>query len=211
MSTGIKQNVLWLFLQLVIFTMKLTMTYRKIIRFISLFIALFGFGALWYLLKKMEPDLQKADAIIVLGCRVQPNGSPSNALAARTYLATHLYREGFSKNIVFTGGQGDFGDAEAKVAAALAQRTYKIPPTAIHLEDQSTSTTENAAGVAALNKFDSVIIVTNDYHRFRARRVFERHFEHVQVATIQTPTSSLFVPVIRELLAIGYYWFDGRL
>ncbi|MBC7172504.1 MAG: hypothetical protein H5U40_08770, partial [Polyangiaceae bacterium] len=44
------------------------------------------------------------DAIVVAGCRVQPDGTPSRALARRVERAAELHRAGLAPKIFTTGG-----------------------------------------------------------------------------------------------------------
>ena len=62
-------------------------------------------GLDWY--GQRRPSQSTYDAIIVLGCRVQPDGTPSLALQARTRKAVELYNAGYADRIILTGGIGD--------------------------------------------------------------------------------------------------------
>lgn len=144
------------------------------------------------------------DAIIVPGCAVLPDGTPSRALARRTRLATHLMQKGLSDVLVLTGGVGRYPPAESEAARALAIR-YGINSDAIRVETRSTNTEENARYAAEL--FDApqtlrVLIVSDGYHCFRCTRIFKRHFGAVATAG-STPGPRLRVRgAMREVLSI---------
>ena len=117
-----------------------------------------------------------ADALVVLGARVLPGGEPDDSLRCRTLKAVELYRHGLAPVLICTGGVGDNPPAESRVAAALAERSG-VPGNRIELEEHSTSTRENAEYAARICRergWRKVVVVSDPYHLFRARRAFER-------------------------------------
>jgi len=119
---------------------------------------------------------QKAAAIVVLGARVRPDGKAGQGLQMRVLHAVRLYKKGFAPTIIMTGGVGDNAPSEAKVAADLAVLNG-VPREAIIEENKSTSTWENAAFASVICKkrgWKSVLIVSDPFHLWRARRNFER-------------------------------------
>ena len=122
------------------------------------------------------------DALIVPGCAVRSDGSPSAALNRRTRHATMLWHKGLAPRLILTGGVGNHRPAEATVAAAIA-RMEGVPDTALLVEAQSTSTAENAFFAAQLNEEApswSVLVVTDGYHCWRCSHLFGRHFQRAQ-------------------------------
>lgn len=151
------------------------------------------------------------DAIIVAGCRVYPDGSPSPALAWRVGRAVQLWKAGHAPVILFTGGLGEYPPTEATAAATLA-RTLGVPANAVKLEDQSTSTEENARlGAERHPAYRRVLVVTDAYHVFRARRVFDRYFETVDAVASPYGAWSRVRGAYREVLAVAGYGVAGRL
>ena len=61
------------------------------------------------------------DAIVVLGCGINDDGSLSATLRARVDHAIALHREGVAPVILFTGGRNQNGDTESLAAEAYAQ------------------------------------------------------------------------------------------
>lgn len=155
------------------------------------------------------------DAIVVAGCRVDPDGRASPALARRTLHAVELWRRGVAPTLVLTGGVGTYQPAEAEAAAAVALAAG-VPPEALILEGRSTSTEENARyaaetlverGIAA----PRVLVVTDSYHVYRASRVFGRHFPEAH-GSGSTPRPWVRLRgSMREVLAISWYAARGRL
>ncbi len=120
---------------------------------------------------------QKADAIVVLGARVRPDGKAGQGLRMRVLHAVRLYKKGFAPKIIMTGGVGDNPPSEARVSADLAVQ-HGVPREAILEENKSTSTWENASfasGICKKHGWKSVLIVSDPFHLWRARRNFERN------------------------------------
>jgi len=83
---------------------------------------------------------------------------------------------------VLTGGVGVHPPAEGEVAATIA-RMEGVPDTALFIENQSTSTAENALFASRLNHDASswsVLVVTDGYHSWRCTHLFGRHFAHAR-------------------------------
>lgn len=150
------------------------------------------------------------DAVVVAGCRVEPGGTPSPPLRARVELAVDLWRRGAAEHVVFTGGVGTHPPAEGQVAADYAV-SLGLPPEAVVLEVESTSTEGNAAGVAAMDRFDDVLVVTDRYHVVRAARVFDRYFDDVGGAGAASPWWYRATGALREVVALSWYAVRGRL
>lgn len=150
------------------------------------------------------------DAIVVAGCRIDPDGTPSPALEWRVRLAVDLWRRGVAPRLVFTGGVGTYPPSEAVGAAALAE-ALGVPRRVMVLEDRSTSTEENAALAAQEVRADRVLVVTDAYHVFRARRVFDRHFAEVDAVGSTYGQWSRLRGALREVLAVAAYGVRGDL
>lgn len=160
------------------------------------------------------------DAIVVAGCRAAPDGRPSPALARRTAQAVTLWREGRAPIVVFTGGVGDYPPSEASAAADFAAG-LGLPAAAMVLEDQSTSTEENARFAARLlgERGDEghragarrVLVVTDGYHAWRAEHVFARYFPEVFAVGSRPSPSVRARGALREVLAVAWYGLSGKL
>ncbi len=152
------------------------------------------------------------DAIVVAGCRVLPDGRPSQALARRTTRAVELWKEGIAPQIVFTGGAGsDYPASEASVAAALAHQ-FGVPKEATLLEERSTNTDENARFAAQLLPRSARIVVVSDaYHVFRCERVFRRYFSAAQGTGSTGHPWARVRGSMREVAAVAAYGVLGRL
>jgi uncharacterized SAM-binding protein YcdF (DUF218 family) len=159
---------------------------------------------------------QPAGAIVVLGSRVLANGQPGPALTRRTRHAVALYQRGLAPLIVCSGGLGENPPTEAEAACGLAA-ALGVPPAALLLEDQAHSTEENALYTAALGRahgFDSVIVVTDGYHLYRADLLFRAAGLRPYVSPAQGTAGPMWAPerygrLTRELAALAWYWGKG--
>jgi len=119
---------------------------------------------------------QPADAIVVLGAQVLPNGQAGPDLEARTAHAVSLYQVGLAPRIICTGGVKGDGSSAAAVAGNLAS-SLGVPQEAIFLADGSWKTQEDAvqtAAVMAQHGWQTAIVVSHPLHVYRARLFFER-------------------------------------
>lgn len=117
-----------------------------------------------------------ADAIVVLGSRLEPGGIPGDSLRCRTLHAVQLFNAGMAPAILFTGGVGDHPPSEAEASRNLAL-SLGIPERALVLEESSKSTWENAVNAASLCRekgWRRIILVSDPYHLFRASRNFRK-------------------------------------
>lgn len=129
------------------------------------------------------PDRDK-DYMIILGCSIRKDGTPTPLLAGRCNRAIEFYKqqlEETGKPLIFvpSGGQGN----DEGISESLSMRNYLIsqgiPEEHILMEDQSRNTYENMKfskeKIMAQNPDAKVGFSTTNYHVFRsgmmARRV----------------------------------------
>ena len=118
---------------------------------------------------------RRAEAIVVLGARLLPDGTPGSALSRRVAVGIALWRQGAAPLLLLSGG-GSRGRAEAH-AMAEAALAAGVPKTALLIEARSSNTLENAFESAALlsaRGLGSVLLVSERYHLYRARLLFRR-------------------------------------
>ncbi len=119
---------------------------------------------------------QKSDALIVLGAQIW-HRTPKMALLYRLEKALELYKSGYAPYIIVSGGQGK--DEETSEADVMKQWLVEkgVDASKIFEEAKSTSTYENlkfSKEIMSKNNFKSAIIVSNDFHIFRALRLSDR-------------------------------------
>ncbi len=151
---------------------------------------------------RARPPTRPVDAIVVAGCKVGADGTPSAALARRCALAARLHAEVRARRVVVTGGAIGGRPAEADVAAELLART--APQATIVIERRSRNTEENAAFAAALVGRDAdVLVVTDSYHVLRCARIFARHFRSAAAVGAVGPARARLRGAAREVAALA--------
>ncbi len=139
-------------------------------------------------------EARPADAVIVLGARVEADGRPGPDLRVRTQHAIGLYRQGLAPFVVCTGGYRDDPLSAAAVACALAV-DQGVPREQALLADGSMTTREDAAraaDLAAARGWKTAILVSHPLHLERARLLFEG--ERLTVYPSPTNTDLAAIP-----------------
>jgi uncharacterized SAM-binding protein YcdF (DUF218 family) len=120
-------------------------------------------------------ELREADAILVLGAGLEPDGAPSAAMRARAAHAAWLYRQGYADLIAVTGGPPPGLPSEAQVTRDLIMAAG-VPGDAIVMEEVSESTVENLVyimPVLTVREVERVLLVTSPFHNWRAEHIAE--------------------------------------
>jgi len=130
-------------------------------------------GAVMVTSGKMD-DPSPADAMIVLGAGINMDGLPRATLRFRLDRAADLYEQGYAPTVIVTGGQGD----DEPMPEAYAMRNYLVergvPETAILCDPDSYNTKENLVNAQAImgaKGLNTALIVTSDFHLWRALRI----------------------------------------
>jgi uncharacterized SAM-binding protein YcdF (DUF218 family) len=125
----------------------------------------------------------KGDILIVLGGASVEDFLGENSYWRSLY-AVRYYRAGGIKRIYLTGGPPERPVAESMRRFLLASG---VPADVIRTETASESTRENALRLAPLLERDPgrPVLLTSDYHMWRARRVFQR--AGIQVLPLPVP------------------------
>lgn len=116
-----------------------------------------------------------AEAIVVLGCRLDLEGGPSERLRLRVARAIELYRAGKAPLLLLSGG-GSGPVAEAEIMRGLALAAG-IPENALLREADSRNTVENAVNSARLLRergISRIVLVSDRTHLPRAVLLFRR-------------------------------------
>lgn len=151
------------------------------------------------------PPEEPAGTVVVLGSKV--NGTvPSADLQARIDRAASYLLEHPSLSVVASGGQGA-GESISEAAAIrdglIAQG---VEPSRIYLEAESSDTEENIAFTKAVMEEhdlpEPLLIVTDEYHEFRAWLLAQREGVSSYAVPGRTPFYLLPACVAREMLAI---------
>ncbi len=160
-------------------------------------------------------NAEPSDVIIVLGAGLARDGRPGYALTRRSIHAAGLWHEGYADTIICTGGIADNQTRSEADGCHDVLVRRGVPESAILLEEESGSTEENAIcsrEILLENNFNSVILVSDSYHLFRARYIFETvGFDNISLSPVSSdlirgyPTYES--SVIREVLALHWQVF----
>ncbi len=115
-----------------------------------------------------------ADAIVLLGCRIEPGGRPGPAARRRAARAAAAFRDGVASWVLASGGRRWDGVPEALALRDELAR-LGVPESAVAVELCSLSTFENARYSAPLLRERAarrVALVTCDWHMPRALASF---------------------------------------
>ena len=114
----------------------------------------------------LHDQLANADAIVVPGNTVGPDGAPSPRLQARLDCALEVYRKGYAPLIFVSGGVGKEGFDEAFAMSQYLVR-QGVPRHAVIMDPTGVDTAATAASVAGMGKtrgIRSVIVATQYFH-----------------------------------------------
>ena len=112
----------------------------------------------------------KSDAIVILGA-AQYNGVPSDVLQARISKAEEIFRAGFAPKILTVGAnaKGDnFTEAATSQIALIDSKIARSVITSIPIGRDTLSSTLGYVRYLHVHHFNSIIIVTDPYHCYRA-------------------------------------------
>jgi uncharacterized SAM-binding protein YcdF (DUF218 family) len=160
----------------------------------------------------------KGDVLVVLGA-----DSVNDVIGAGSYwrsvYAVRVWREGGFREVIVCGGPGG-GPLSISERMRDYMMSQGVPSAAIRVETESHSTRENALFSKALieSAAGRKVLLTSDYHMFRAYRVFRKAGIEVEPRPIPDAAKqidswqtrwSVFVNLCAETAKIGYYFARG--
>lgn len=111
-------------------------------------------------------DLGDIDCILVLGAGIK-QGKPSDMLEDRLIQAINLYKNGISKKIIMSGDHGSQNYDEVNLMKKYAI-DQGVPSEDIFMDHAGFSTYESMYRAKEVFKVNTVIVVTQKYHQYRA-------------------------------------------
>ncbi len=141
--------------------------------------------------------VNQPQTMIVLGCKVHGDGTPSVLLRDRLDTALDYWQEHQDVTILVSGGQGpDEPEAEADAMADYLE-ARGVPRRRIWRETESHNTAQNLALSRALleekgQDVSGCLVVSNGFHLTRVRLLWDRVGEKdVPLSTLAAPASNL--------------------
>ena len=112
------------------------------------------------------------DYIVVLGCRVYEDGRLSHMLEDRVKASVTLYKSGISDCILMSGDHEHdrYNEVDPMKHTAVAQG---VPAEDVLVDPLGLSTYDSLARLAAQHRGARVVIVTQEYHLYRALYIAE--------------------------------------
>ena len=145
--------------------------------------------------------LANVDCIVILGCLVKADGTPSDMLEDRLKTGIYLYEAGVSPKILMSGdhGQREYNEVGTMKAFAIAAG---VPSEDVFMDHAGFSTYESIYRAKEIFGAKKIVIVTQEYHLTRAIYIAEAlGLEAYGVpADIRTYRNQI-VRDVRELLA----------
>lgn len=177
---------------------------KKNVKYILL-LPVFWFVAhtIYILFDGLDDKGRKADLAVVLGNKINQDGSLSERLKARLDQSIKLYHADRVKKILVSGGLGKEGYWEGNKMGEYLQKNH-IPQENIIVDNYGNNTemtVKNTIRIADSLHFKSIISVSQYYHQTRIKKLFkENHFY-----TIESSSPDYFE--IRDLYSIFREFF----
>ena len=119
-----------------------------------------------------EASALKADCILVLGAGVRDNGTPSHMLEDRLKTGIQIYEMGTAPKLLMSGDHGRIGYNEVGVMKSFAVQRG-IPDSNVFMDHAGFSTYESLYRARDVFMAKKIIIVTQEYHLYRALLIAE--------------------------------------
>ena len=151
--------------------------------------------------QEQASQLQDVDCILVLGCQVRSDGTPSHMLEDRLRRGVALYEAGAAPKLLMSGDHGTkyYNEVDAMKRYALEAG---VPSDDVFMDHAGFSTYESMSRAIRVFEADKIIIVTQEYHLYRALYVARAlGIEAYGVAADYRSYSGQLNRDIREVLA----------
>ena len=112
-------------------------------------------------------ELTDVDCIVVLGCLVKNDGTPSDMLSDRLRRGIELYEQGAAPKIIMSGDHGTEDYDEVNTMKRVATEAG-VPSCDVFMDHAGFSTYESIYRAKEIFEADKIIIVTQEYHLYRA-------------------------------------------
>ncbi len=120
-----------------------------------------------------ERSLPVVDAVVVLGCGVRGDGTPSPMLSARLEQGIHLYKAGLAKKLLMSGDHAYQGYDEVNTMKQYAIDAG-VPAEDIFMDHAGLSTYDSVWRAKNIFQCETIVLVSQTYHLYRAVYLAER-------------------------------------
>ncbi|GAB3659828.1 hypothetical protein GCM10027594_30470 [Hymenobacter agri] len=154
----------------------------------------------------LRDEGKSADVAVILGNKVNPDGSLSARLASRLQCGLALYRHGRARRLLVSGGLGREGYFEGQKMKAYLL-AHGVPDSLIVVDDHGDNTQATVANTLRLRDslhYRSLLVVSQYYHLTRTKMLFrQQQFEAVSSASPRYFELRDIYSLVREFFA--YY------
>ncbi len=145
--------------------------------------------------------LSDVDCILVLGCGVRDDGTPSDMLRDRLLRGIEMYKLGAAPKILMSGDHGQTNYDEVNTMKQYAIDAG-VASEDVFMDHAGFSTYESMYRAKEIFQADTILIVTQEYHLYRALYVAEQlGMEAYGVASDYHTYAGQFMRDGREILA----------
>ena len=142
-----------------------------------------------------------ADCILVLGAGIKDSETPSDMLQDRLDVGIELYRQGLAPKILLSGDNGQVEHNEIHVMLNYV-RNAGVPEEDIFCDHAGFSTYDSMHRASSIFEAQTVIVVTQQYHQYRALYIGKKMGMDVSgVASDQRKYFGASYREVRETLA----------
>lgn len=178
------------------------------------FFGIIGFGVITFfwvealVLGEMNTNDQDAPAAyaIVLGAGIKKD-QPTPTLQMRLDKALEYLAANPDRKVIVSGGKGAHEEhTEAEVMKRYLVNNG-IEANRVLKEEQATTTDENLKFAKDIVKkqrreeISTILIITSDFHMFRAKHIATQYYTHIYGITAKTPESTRPIYLVREYFA----------
>ncbi len=142
------------------------------------------------------------DCILVLGCGVDAQGRPKPMLHDRMTVAVELYEKGWADKLLLSGDNSGPAYNEVGAMETFALE-HGVPSEALLLDNEGFNTDASIRRARDVFGMEQVVIVTQEYHLFRALFLAESYGlkTYGVSATLRTYGPKQVIWSLREVLA----------
>ncbi len=132
-----------------------------------------GTGENTILTSEEAENLEDVDCIIVLGCLVLEDGTPSNILEDRLKTGIELYKNGVAPKIIMSG---DHSSEQYNEVASMKKYAVNagVPSEDVFMDHAGFSTYETMYRAKEIFGAKKVVVVTQKYHLYRSVYIAEK-------------------------------------
>ena len=130
-------------------------------------------GAKRILTPEEAAALDDVDCVVVLGCLVREDGTPSDMLRDRLRRGVALYEEGVAPKLLMSGDHGreEYNEVETMKAYAV---DAGVASADVFMDHAGFSTYESMYRARDVFGAKKIVVVTQEYHLYRALYIAER-------------------------------------